>query len=138
MFRNSVVGDDTYNTYPNPDDTNPTTLDRVNVGEAPVTVRSNDGRDELSKAERAEQGSRGTLHEEEAVRTGDEDEGLRDDSNLEVDNGVELGVVVVASSSRSTVSEGDTELAPEEVGTDANSDEGNTTKTSQIEGLTYR
>lgn len=39
-------------TYPNPDDTNPSTGDGADSGEAPVTVSGDDGRDELSQAER--------------------------------------------------------------------------------------
>lgn len=63
------------------------------------------------------------------MRTGDEDKGLRDNGDLEVDDSVELAVVVVASSGMCTVLEGNTELAPEEVGPDANSDECNTRET---------
>ena len=110
-------------TYPNPDDTNPSTLDSLNLSEAPVTVRGNDRRDELRKAERTEQSNRRTLHEEEAVRTSDEDEGLRDDGDLEVDDGVELGVVVVARSGDSAAREGDAELAVEPVSANADSNE---------------
>ena len=59
------------------------------------------------------------------MRTRDEDKCLRDDGDLEVDDGVELGVVVVVRRSGSTVGEGDTELAVEPVGTNADSDESN-------------
>ena len=56
------------------------------------------------------------------MRTGDEDESLRDDGDLEVDNGVELVVVVVVRSRCLAVRERNTKLAVEPVGTNANSD----------------
>ena len=99
-------------TYPNPDDTNPATRDRVNLGEAPVGEASNDRRDELRNAEGTHERVRGTLHEEEAVRTGDEDKSLRDNGNLEVDDHVELRVVVVDAAGGRV--ELDTELVLEE------------------------
>lgn len=117
-------------TYPDPDDTNPTTLNGLDVGEAPVTVGSDDRRDELSKAERAEQCDRGALHEEPTVRTGDEDEGLRDDGDLEVYDGVQLVVVVVVGSRRLSVRESDAELAVEPIGPNADSNKGNPRNTS--------
>ena len=111
-------------TYPDPNDTNPTTRNRLNVGEAPVAVRRDDRRDELGNAERTHEGERRTLHEEEAVRTRDEDESLRDDGNLEVDDRVKLGVVVVDSLVSAT-GEGDTELVVEPGGPDDDGDKGN-------------
>ena len=110
-------------TYPNPDDTNPATLNSLNLSEAPVTVRGDDGRHELGETEGAEQRDRGTLHEEEAVRTRDEDEGLRDDGDLEVDDHVELAVVVVDGVA---ALEGNTELVLEERGLDDGANEGDT------------
>ena len=74
----------------------------MNLREAPVTVRGNDRRHELSDAEGTHESERRALHEEETVRTRDEDEGLRDDGNLEVDDGVELRVVVVGRLARTT------------------------------------
>lgn len=59
------------------------------------------------------------------MRTSDEDEGLRDDGDLEVDDGVQLVVVVIVRSGRLSVGESDTELAIEPIGTDADSDKGN-------------
>ena len=94
----------------------------MNLGEAPVGVRSDDGRDELSKGEGEHEGERGTLHEEESMRTSDEDEGLGDDGNLEVHDHVKLRIVVVIDSGGSTVGESDTELVVEPSGTD---DDGN-------------
>jgi hypothetical protein len=73
----------------------PDTCQKTNLGEAPVGVDGDDGRDSLRDAERAEESVRRTLHEEEAVRTSDEDEGLRDDCDLKVDDGVQHTVVVV-------------------------------------------
>ena len=112
-------------TYPNPDETNPAAGDRLNVGEAPVAVGSDNRRDELGDAERAHESERRTLHEEEAVRTGDEDESLRDDSDLQVHDRVQLAIVVVASSGDGTVGEGGTKRAVEPIGLDSNSNEGN-------------
>jgi len=80
---------------PDPDDTNPTARNSVNLREAPVGKSSNDRGDELRNAESTQESRRGALHEEESVRTSDEDEGLRDDGNLEVDNRVELIIVRV-------------------------------------------
>ena len=82
----------------------------MDVSEAPVGVHSNDRRDELRKTERGHEGNRRTLHEEEAVRTRDEDEGLRDDGNLKVDDRVELRVVVVLRGRVSAAGQGDAEL----------------------------
>lgn len=62
------------------------------------------------------------------MRTRDEDECLRDDSDLEVDNGVELRIVVVTSSCGSTIAEGDTKLTVEPVSADADSNEGDPAK----------
>lgn len=84
----------------------------MDVSEAPVGVRGDDGGDELSDTEGTEQRERRALHEEETVRTGDEDQGLRDDGDLEVDDHVQLRVVVVDRAGR--VLEADTELVLEE------------------------
>ena len=61
------------------------------------------------------------------MRTRDEDEGLRDDSNLEVDDGVELRVVVVGRLARTT-GEGRTERIGEPGRADDDRDEGNAVK----------
>jgi len=71
----------------------------------------------LSKAESEEEGNRGSLHEEERVGTSDEDKSLRDLSDLEVDDHVEFGVVVVGDV-------GDTESVAEELGVDDDTEEG--------------
>ena len=115
-------------TYPNPDDTNPATRDGLDLREAPVAVCGDDRRDELRNAEGTHEGERRTLHEEEAVRTRDEDEGLRDDGNLEVDDRVELGVVVVLRGRVSAAGEGDAELVVEPGRADDDRNEGNTVK----------
>ena len=109
--------------YPNPDDTNPAARDTLDVGEAPVTVHSDDRRNKLRNAERTHESERRTLHEEEAVRTRDEDESLRDDGNLEVDDGVELRVVVVGRLARTT-GEGRTECIGKPGRADDDRDEG--------------
>ena len=95
----------------------------MNVGEAPVTVGGNDGRDKLRDAEGTHESERRALHEEPAVRTRDEDEGLRDDGDLEVDNHVELAVVVVDGVA---ALEGNTELVLEERSLDDGANEGDT------------
>lgn len=99
--------------YPNPDDTYPSTRDSTDASETPVGVGSDDGRDELGNAECTEKSCGRTLHEEESVRTGDEDQSLRDDSDLQVDNHVQLSVVGIWASSWSIV-ESNTELVLEE------------------------
>jgi hypothetical protein len=78
-----------------PDDTNPTSRNTSDEGETPVTESGDDGRDQLGETEGQEQGDRGTLHEEESVRSGDKDQGLRDDGDLEVDDHVHLTSVGV-------------------------------------------
>ena len=55
----------------------------------------------------------GALHEEEAVRMGDEDKCLRDDGHLEVYDRVKLEVVGVNRRAR-RILEGNTELVLEE------------------------
>ena len=97
----------------------------MNLGEAPVGVRSDDRRDELSKGEGEHEGERGTLHEEESMRTSDEDKGLGDDGNLEVHDHVKLRIVVVIDSGGSTVGESDTELVVEPSRADGDRNEGN-------------
>ena len=95
----------------------------MDVSEAPVRIHRDDRGDELSETERSHESDRRTLHKEESVRTGDEDQGLRDDSNLEVDDRVEAAVVVVRRLA-SAVLEDNTELVVEERRLDADSDEG--------------
>ena len=112
-------------TYPDPNNTNPSARDGVNLSEAPVGVSSDDGRNELRNGEGTHESDRRTLHEEETMRTGDEDQSLRDDGDLEVDNHVELPVVVVARSRGSAVVERDTEFVVEPSGLDNDRNEGN-------------
>ena len=76
---------------------------------------------------RSHEGERRALHEEEAVRTRDEDEGLRDDGDLEVDDGVELGVVVAGRRGVEAAGEGDTELVVEPSRLDDDRNERNAT-----------
>ena len=47
----------------------------------------------MSDTERDHKSDRGALHEEEAMRTCDEDKRLRNDSNLQVNDGVKLRVI---------------------------------------------
>lgn len=99
----------------------------MNLGEAPVTVCSNNGGNELSQTEREHQGEGRALHEEEAMRTGDEDESLRDNGNLEVDDHVKLRVIVIAGSGRGTVREGNAKGIEEPCRADGNGDKCNAT-----------
>jgi len=108
---------------PDPDDTDPATRDGVDLGEAPRAVGGDDGGDELGDAEGADEGGRGTLKEEERVRTGDEDQGLGDDSDLEIDDHVELLVVGVDLGAWGVL-EGDVELVLEEIGLEDHDHEG--------------
>ena len=85
----------------------------------------NDRGDEPSKAERSHECVRGSFHEEESVRTGDEDEGLRDDSDLQVDDHVELVVVVIDRRATGAL-EVDAELVLEEGSLDDDDDEDDT------------
>ena len=83
------------NTYPDPDDTDPTTRDRSNIGKAPVTMGSDDWLDELSNTEGTEEHIWRTLHVEESMWTSDKDQSLWDDCDLEVDFHVQLFVIVI-------------------------------------------
>lgn len=82
-------------TYPDPNDPDPATRDAVNLGESPVGKASNDGGHELGKAEGNHESGRWALHEEESMRTGDEDKSLRDDGDLKIHNHVQLRIVMV-------------------------------------------
>ena len=81
----------------------------MDVGEAQAGVDGDDRGEELGRAECEHEIGR-SLHEE-AVQTPDEDERLRDDGNLEVDDRVKLRVVRVDGEGRR---EADTELVLEE------------------------
>lgn len=110
------------NNVPHPDDTDPATRDRVDLGEAPVSEASNDGGDKLGDTEGTHEGEGGAFHEEEAVRTGDEDECLGDDGDLEVDDHMDLGVVGLLGGAEGG-SERDVELVLEEVGPEDDNNE---------------
>ena len=86
---------------PYPDNSDPSAGDALDLGELPVTECSNDGRDELGNAEGNEKRIRWPLHEEEAMGASDEDEGLRDDGDLEVDDHVNDWVVRILGSTGS-------------------------------------
>jgi hypothetical protein len=64
----------------------------VNLGESPVSVRGDERRNQLSNTEGAQQGEGRPLHEEKSMRTRDEDERLRDDCDLEINDHVQLRV----------------------------------------------
>ena len=100
----------TFPAYPNPDDTDPRSRDRVYFCESPVCKGGNDRGNELCDTECSHESIRGTLHKEEAVGPGDEDKSLGDDGNLKVYDHVKLGVCSIL------VRDGGTELIFEEIG----------------------
>ena len=100
-------------TYSDPDNADPCSGDGVDLGEAPVGIGGDDGGDDLGDDEGTE-GSGGTLHEEEAMRTGD--------GNLEIEDHVELVVVDVLAAVCLSVRERDTELVLKEGSLDDDND----------------
>ena len=110
-------------TYPDPDNSDPTARDSTDVSEAPVSVCGDDRGNKLCDTEGKEQGDGGTLHEEESVRTGDEDESLGNDRDLKVDDHVEHAIVGRWDTRR--VLELDTKLALEEIGLQDDDDKDN-------------
>jgi hypothetical protein len=87
---------------PYPDNSDPSAGDACDLGERPVAECSDDGRDKLGNAERNHKRIRRPLHKEEAMRASDEDEGLRDDGDLEVNDHVNDWIVGILGSARST------------------------------------
>lgn len=115
MFWRSVskrTGLDESEAYPNPDDTDPSSRYTVHISEAPVTISSNDRGNELGYTERTHESERGTFHEEESMRTSHEDQSLRDNSNLQVNDSVKLFIVGIDRRSKQS----NPELVLEEVG----------------------
>ncbi len=108
-------------TYPDPDNADPTTRDSPDVSEAPVTVSGDDGGHKLGQAEGEEKSRGGTLHEEESMRTSNEDQGLRYDGDLKVDDHVQLRIVRLHGGGL----EGNAELVLEECGLHNDDDKGN-------------
>lgn len=105
---------------PNPDDSDPSTRDTSDVGEAPVSVSGNNRGDQLSDTESTHKRIRRSLGPRRSVRSSDEDKRLRDDGDLEVDNHVSSVVVDVGSCNGV-----DTESVLEEVGVSHNGEQGN-------------
>jgi hypothetical protein len=83
------------NEVPYPDNSDPSAGDACDLREWPVTESSDDGGDELGDTEGNEERIGWPFHEEEAVRASDEDEGLRDDGDLEVDDHVNDRIIGV-------------------------------------------
>lgn len=107
---------------PNPNDTDPSTRDTSDVGEAPVSEGGDDGRDELSETESTHEGERWSLSPGRTVRSGDEDKSLGDDGDLEVDDHVSSVIVdIVDTLSGDRV---DTELVLEEVSVSHDGEQG--------------
>ena len=96
----------------------------MDLGETPVGVGDDDGRDDLGDDEGTEEGSGRTLHEEEAMRTGEEDQCLQDNGNLEVDDHGKLVVVDVLAAACLSVRERDTELVLKKGSLDDDNDKG--------------
>jgi hypothetical protein len=109
---------------PHPNDADPAARDTTDLSEAPVSVSSNDGRDELSDTEGTKEGIGWHFHEEKSMGTSDEDERLGDDGHLEVDDHVDIGVVDVLGSTISSI-ETNAKLVFEEVGLHNNDQQGN-------------
>jgi len=101
-------------THPNPNYTNPSTRDRLYLRETKVGVSGDNRGYQLRNAEGGTESSRRAFHEEEAMRTGDEDQRLRYNSNLKVYNHVKLRVIATGRGWTSV--EGNFELVIEEVG----------------------
>ena len=104
---------------PDPDDSDPSTGDSSDKGEAPVSVGGDDGRDKLSKTEGTHESVRRSLSPRRSVRSSDEDKSLGDDGDLEVDNHVSSVVVDVNSGDGVNA-----ELVLEEVGVVHDGEEG--------------
>jgi len=100
---------------PDPDNTDPSTFNGVNLGEAPIGECSDDTGNNLGNDESTHEGIRRPLHEEESVGTGDEDQSLGDDGDLEVDDRVDLGVIGILRFAEPRSKAG-AELVLEEVG----------------------
>ena len=98
----------------------------MNLGKAPVTESSNDGRHKLSETECNHEGNRRSLDPRRSVRSGDKDQSLGDDGDLEVNDRVHLWVVGKGSAqfvhARGTI-DGHTKLVLEERRLDDNDDE---------------
>ena len=99
--------------YPNPNDTNPTTGDFLDIREAPIGKASNDRGHKLRQTERTHQCVRWTLHKEESMRASYEDQRLRNYGNLKIDDHVQL-LVVMVNLTRGGI-QMDVELALEEI-----------------------
>jgi len=110
------------NDVPDPDDSDPTARNGTDVSEAPVSVRGDDRGNKLGDTEGNDQGDGGSLHEEESVRTGDEDESLGDNRDLKVGDHVEHAIV--GNRDTRPVLEVDTKLALEEIGLQDDNDSG--------------
>ena len=82
----------------------------MNVGETPISISSDERRNELGKAKCDDQRSRRTFHEKESMGTSDKDKCLGNDGHLKVDDHMELWVVFV----NGRVVEGDGEFVLEE------------------------
>ena len=82
-------------THPNPNDADPRTINLLDVSETPIGKAGDDRGHELCEAEGTHQRIRRTFHEEESMGASDEDERLRNNGDLEVDNCVQLFIIVV-------------------------------------------
>lgn len=123
-------------TYPDPNNTNPSTGNTVDLREAPVGISSNDGRNKLRNAEGSHESNGGTLHEEETMRTSNEDESLRDDGDLEVHDHMKLRIMRIDVASTVAVGQGDTKLVLEERGFHNDDDEDDAKNMKSVSGVT--
>ncbi|KAI9252286.1 hypothetical protein BDA99DRAFT_177685 [Phascolomyces articulosus] len=101
VFHKSVLGSkDTLHTkleeihgqepdkVPDPNNTSPIPTTATHISEAPVGIDGNEGSNQLSNNESGHQVNRWTFHEEPAAGTSDENQTLRHNRNLQVDDRV--------------------------------------------------
>ena len=86
----------------------------------------------MRQTESTHQCKRRTLHEEKSVGTGDENEGLRDDCNLEVNYGMQLLVIVVDMATIGDTVEMGVELILEEVRLEDHDNKNDPTQTIRL------
>ena len=67
----------------------------MNLRETPIAVRSNNRRHELGDTKSKQESDRRTFHEEESMSSGDEYQSLRDNSNLQIGDHMQLWVILV-------------------------------------------
>ena len=87
----------------------------------------------MCNAERDDKSGRRTFHEEETMRTSDEDQSLGDNGDLKIYNHVQLGVIVC---NREISVQADTEFSLEEVGSQNDNNQGDARDVKKSESVT--